>query len=682
MIRYRHGRSWLRLVLYYWGGVNRHIFKPTGYYLAFVGLLWAVQVEYQVYTKLNKHSLNSFGAFVVFLLVFRVNQAMARFNEGSQLSTELFSELESLIFTFCTCMRGANSDQAMVLKGSSGSVPKDTFGEEMATVAKLNCVRLVVAFGIAFIMHCRLEEGASNFAGQLTENSVEHLVFLHCRLQSLLYMEELEVVNNALCVLCERCDSGRSRFYADVRRHRLTRQEADEYGHPTLEPIFGSVDGNCAIKERLLGANRGSPTAGSPAAGSTAGGSPAAKSKREEGHSVTALPHVLMIMISDLIQLPLEKDWGYPQRALNILDQKCTSVMRHVGLLNCLIGIGVPLAYFQHCRVLLLIYAFLSPFSVDPDSGFMNNMVLPFVIFWAVMGLEVLAEMLENPLGDDDTDLDLMRYVHNLEVYAQYAFDMTETHRARTRQAMLRPLHDFGMTSRDHFPMPEHDSSKRPFSEFFHWMPIPTTVLDSLFRLHGDVDIMHQIWITSSSLSFRNVLRQAYRSRNGAVYHAVESETDNETSQTLRRDPNLYAYYLVFKGVIISGNQKGRLELEWHDVWKEHATRMLRCHKALAMLKDDTERSLLRIEPDNIPGINHIRKATAASEELRGTFQKNQVAALSLPSASTTESISTAPNSHNARILCSKQSGVASCLHFERSVPPSPRLNGSLLLNQ
>ena len=56
--------------------------------------------------------------------------------------------------------------------------------------------------------------------------------------------------------------------------------------------------------------------------------------------------------------------------------------------------------------------------------GFWTNVISPFCIALAMIGIFVVANELENPVGDDTTDLNLMEMVHVMEV----DFDWLLTH--------------------------------------------------------------------------------------------------------------------------------------------------------------------------------------------------------------------------------------------------------------
>merc|ERR1719162_2240906 len=97
-----------------------------------------------------------------------------------------------------------------------------------------------------------------------------------------------------------------------------------------------------------------------------------------------------------------------------------------------------PLPYLQHCRVLFFVFAVVFPMSMDTSKGLFDNVMLPLMIFWAIMGFEVLSGLLENPLGNDEVDMNLYEKVHSLEVNAEQIFNATECYNADLQYALLK----------------------------------------------------------------------------------------------------------------------------------------------------------------------------------------------------------------------------------------------------
>merc|ERR1719223_1053957 len=116
---------------------------------------------------------------------------------------------------------------------------------------------------------------------------------------------------------------------------------------------------------------------------------------------------------------PVDQHWGYSVRVYNMLYNEVNMVTSVIASLQTLITMPTPLPYFQHCKVMLMVFACAYPLSIDPAEGILDNIVMPFLIFWAISGFEVLAQITENPLGQGSTDLNLFEAIHHLECFAE-----------------------------------------------------------------------------------------------------------------------------------------------------------------------------------------------------------------------------------------------------------------------
>eukprot|EP00928_Gymnodinium_smaydae_P093891 TRINITY_DN7824_c0_g2_i1.p1 TRINITY_DN7824_c0_g2~~TRINITY_DN7824_c0_g2_i1.p1 ORF type:complete len:315 (-),score=65.92 TRINITY_DN7824_c0_g2_i1:480-1424(-) len=293
MLRYRRGTY--ATAFYWWGGINQLIVGPCMAYGCLVAFIYICQVKFDSKMELNASCLHSLASFVVFLLVFRLNQCMARYNEGKQGVFDLFLTLEDIMSTAC-----------FSLKGRDGA-PKEKASEygELAICAKINIVRLTMAFGISFMIHCRIVEAVSDAAGELEEEVMEQLLFLHTRLQGLLYAKEMELVDRALYITCELAENG-NKLQTEVCRHHLA-------GELQGDPVVGDLGD-------------------------------------EDGKTVAPLPKVTLMLLRHALMHPVCKVWGYPERLINVFVGMSTQIVGHLGSLHNVMAIPVPLLYIQHCR--------------------------------------------------------------------------------------------------------------------------------------------------------------------------------------------------------------------------------------------------------------------------------------------------------------------------------------------
>jgi len=322
-------------------------------------------------------------------------------------------------------------------------------------------------------------------------------------------------------------------FRAEVNRYRL---EAARLG----EPLFGAASHG--------GGPRG------------ASGGRASRIPTDE-RSVVPLPKLLSQLLVDLMVMPIDKPWGIPQRMMNFFMGRMGQVTNHIEELSRLVSQPLPLAYLQHCRVLLFTYALLFPLSVDAEAGVFENIAMPLITFATLYGFELLAADLENPLGMDEMDLHLLDMVHSLEVSAHQAFNLSEEGRDESRRALRRPFKEFGMrTSPDDLqPWRQMDGDPPPshFLHYFCWQPMPTLVLAPLISRHGHVDGVHIAF--SQKRGIRRLLRRSLmRRRSGEQGYYTRLSTDPDSPQdgkedgddvlhALRMDPMIWCHFLALR---------------------------------------------------------------------------------------------------------------------------------------
>ncbi len=66
----------------------------------------------------------------------------------------------------------------------------------------------------------------------------------------------------------------------------------------------------------------------------------------------------------------------------------------------------IPVSYSTYVKQFVLVYALVMPFGLVKDFGY-GAVVASMLTFFATMGLELLAEEIESPFGDDANDLPL-----------------------------------------------------------------------------------------------------------------------------------------------------------------------------------------------------------------------------------------------------------------------------------
>jgi len=189
--------------------------------------------------------------------------------------------------------------------------------------------------------------------------------------------------------------------------------------------------------------------------------------------------------------------------------------------LDRLITIRLPTAYLQHCKLLFLTFVLVYPLLLSTKAGMWTNVISPFVLFVALLGFDRLADEMENPIGEDEGDLNIIRMLYGLERKAEEVFEVSMGCRTRFRNGFKTLLQEAGVTLTGmEF---EQDLDQRNyrcrFSRFFKRVPLPN------FVLRETKDFKYGLG--------RRLLRQADREKNQNQNHAWADEVSgNENGES------------------------------------------------------------------------------------------------------------------------------------------------------
>lgn len=566
MIRYTKG-AWETL-FYWWGGINRHLMVSSAFYLLFLVLLYYVQRRY-VTTRIDcsTSGLSMLGSLTVFLLVFRMNQSMARNNEAEERTDAMFGEMDYLAHSVCHFMAGAREDHLHDLllhpnvQYTEEEIKMLRLQGELASIVRVHVVRLTVAFGVSCLLYFRLLTALAEAQGEVEDEELVQIIFLYARLQSLLYEEEMELVDRYMCVSREsENDEGGAQYRADVNRFRIARQRAGLLIRPRAAGDLSEEGGQFVPQTSDI---------------------------------VPPLPKVVLSMLMEACHLPMGQKWGYHERVLTIISSICADALDQLTHLSGLIMRPVSLAYYQHCRVIVVIFSFMWPMVTalgeDNLGSICDNIVFPFVVYWAMSGLERLAEMMENPVG------------------AQTSFELCENKRGALRRVFARislSRPEYAKERKKPLSMAQHFH----FEDYFCWLPIPTKIAEGMVMKHGHVDHAHMACFEGHIAKFRSFLRRALKRHTlgrQSPYEAVPQDADSaelnvypeaapgSTMGIIQRDTNGFWHYLAFRPVLASGSSEAlRQELGRKRLVMllggEHAAADL-----LASESTDTARSVL-----------------------------------------------------------------------------------------
>merc|ERR1719259_305240 len=87
-----------------------------------------------------------------------------------------------------------------------------------------------------------------------------------------------------------------------------------------------------------------------------------------------------------------------------------------------------------------MVFMFAFPLSINLNHGLWGNVGVPTILSMTLLGFEIVADFMENPLGDDSADISIYELIHEFEVEVEVIFDCSE----QDRPAVLRAWADLG----------------------------------------------------------------------------------------------------------------------------------------------------------------------------------------------------------------------------------------------
>lgn len=448
------------------GGILQELFHPTVCYGTYTLIVYVTQTLSGVENLIEdrtKSGLHFIGGFVSFLLIFRLNQCYDRFVNGQRLCSEFFNSLENMLGVACSYI--------------GHWLPADVSEEAQHTAAnsKAHITRLILATSAAFRFHTRIADGSIT-GTSFDDEDVPHVLFDYGRVHGLLLPEESRLVNS-LCGLYLEADpvatggaSGRPVFGTSYSQMR-----SDQWRYSLRARLHYKRD-------RV---DRG-PAGSWPLDFEDA-------QRHEQAESIgVPMPLAIIGLLRHELLKPLSKvtgdtPWGYPERVLNLMEVYLKSVTNCLQDLDRLITVPLSLPYLQHCKIVFLFFVIVYPLIMDLSKGFWANVVVPNVIFFSLLGFETLADQLENPLGNDHIDVNVLQMMHSLDLSANAAFRVEEGARKKLRaNAAKAERYWAGRATKLDVQLSGEEAEEGPlggdaarigrFSTFFRWEPLPHLV--------------------------------------------------------------------------------------------------------------------------------------------------------------------------------------------------------------
>mmetsp|Transcript_123313 Transcript_123313/g.241902 ORF Transcript_123313/g.241902 Transcript_123313/m.241902 type:complete len:398 (+) Transcript_123313:94-1287(+) len=211
------------------------------------------------------------------------------------------------------------------------------------------------------------------------------------------------------------------------------------------------------------------------------------------GHGGSAMPPFIVNMLRMAIREPIGKPWGYPERVLNICESHAATIEKAYRGMNHIVGVPLPLPYLQLCKLLLLIFIAAFPWSIDFAHGIWSNVFVPTILAMTLLGFEIVADFMENPLGDDSADISVYEAIHEFEVDVEAVFNCSEADRSVIFQSWADLGGKLGLGGGCRlFTQSKACRSTSRFTDYFDWVPLPQHTVDYIAMQSTDISSLHR----------------------------------------------------------------------------------------------------------------------------------------------------------------------------------------------
>lgn len=401
--------------------------------------------------------------------------------------------------------------------------------------------------------------------GLLPTNEMPMVTFDYVRLRALLYPEESAYLDRACGLYSEGRGGGGSCW---SRVFGCCSEERDHYVDHKYRPADMTASRSwtvrapirTSVEETNDASHRFGSTFNGNSRDSVGGSFEDPAGGVAEGVATAPLTRVVQQLLRDVMYQPMARPWGYPERVINLVEVHFMHIGQCLEHLDRLGSMPLPLPYLQHCKVLLLVLAVTFPFTIDNEKGIWANVVTPSLILCALIGLEAIADQMENPLSDDVSDLNLHEMVHSLELSLSHTFTLSEISFKSTRRSLKRPMQTPRSSHHDDAPgYVRHDRPERPFSRYFAWVEIPRFQLEDMLFHSGHIDkVQEYLWSWEHLCSLVCQRRRpppednsspGYQQLGQSIWQEVDGEVAHKDvmSRTLASDRTLVSHFLCLK---------------------------------------------------------------------------------------------------------------------------------------
>ncbi|CAE8619500.1 unnamed protein product [Polarella glacialis] len=381
MIQYDNS-TWAGLLFRYRGTVLEEAWKPV--IMVFISCLTVWVFEEEANCQLGAAGKTIFGPTMCYLLVFRAHNASARYWLGCTYVTNIFIAIREFILIMCVATKGGAANQAW--RSSHPSLAEmqklEDVNDIRASMVRVNIIRFGLAFAVSLKLHTRIGyDGYIN--GSVSGTQKRMIDWDRLRLRGLVSRSEFEEFNDLVPIMHE---------------EHVTK------GAPFLTP---------EMMEDIL-----------------------ASSSDRQAWEVDTTPDMrqpLAIIVKLRIEIMkhMNEPWGFKERFskdfLQLFNQ-CGLIYEQITVL---ISTPIPFPYVHLCKVLLLCFLISTPLAMEPNLGFVASVMLPTFVALSLLGIDAIAQELENPFGDKANHLDVDSSISALEDECMLLLDLCGDWRAR-----------------------------------------------------------------------------------------------------------------------------------------------------------------------------------------------------------------------------------------------------------
>lgn len=380
MIQY-DSRDWVGLVFQTAGSVWPSIQTKFWAVALYVVVCYVISDYFQV--NLGTEGRTILFATMSVLLIFRANQAFGRYWLGRTVVGEFFFCCREFMLLSVDSIRGGIRNSVFAF-GSAGAgaahYPTDRF-DELCKEIRVDVVRMTIAIAVALRLHTLIAKDGYCF-GSVDRETKWLIDWERFRLRQLLTEQEFRLVDAAVG-LKDECGQRGGPHDVDPLRH-LAEQFRCSHGPQGAPPDHWPEEFDVAMNSH--------PT---PWA--------------------TLCQLARELVVRHMNGPDNAQPWGIKERFVGDLIAALAKMQKDFDTVNQIITTPLPLPYANICKSSLSVFLASLPFFVDYRLGWFANTAIPLLTIMALMGIDAIANELENPFGSDANDLDLLEKTHQLE---------------------------------------------------------------------------------------------------------------------------------------------------------------------------------------------------------------------------------------------------------------------------